>query len=264
MFLQVARSIPEDIFPSSKFIERQMYPGRPTKLLTVDDSIQFIMVLPGRTAKEVRQQFGVIIKRHIAGDQSLHAEINMNATSSHPLAQMARESLGVQAPSSPELVGFKRQREELELRTLEHDRVSRLAADYERMCTNTTLDDEAKAAFKKTYLDLLVSKGTTAPAEEQQEQVAIGNPAPRQEIIKNFLSSLVADTTPLVTRIKARDLHKEYMDYHAALKGSADCMLNEVLFGRALKNFPGVRKTRGQTCIIYTLDHAAIRQSLAE
>jgi hypothetical protein len=40
-------------------------------------------------------------------------------------------------------------------------------------------------------------------------------------------------------------------------------MLNEVLFGRALKNFPGVRKTRGQTCIIYTLDHAAIRQSLA-
>ena len=114
---QVIRRIPDAVFDSKKFIERQLSNngGLPTKLLTVDDSIQFIMVLPGQTAKEVRQQFGVIIKRHFAGDQSLHAEIDGNATSSSPIAQLARESLGMPAADSLELVDFKRRREELEL-----------------------------------------------------------------------------------------------------------------------------------------------------
>lgn len=73
------------------------------------------MVLPGQAAKEVRQQFGVIIKRHFAGDQSLHAEIDGNATSSSPIARLARESLGMPAADSQKPVSLKRQREELQL-----------------------------------------------------------------------------------------------------------------------------------------------------
>ena len=114
---QVIRRIPDAVFDSKKFIERQLSNngGLPTKLLTVGDSIQFIMVLPGQAAKEVRQQFGVIIKRHFAGDQSLHAEIDGNATSSSPIARLARESLGMPAADSQKPVSLKRQREELQL-----------------------------------------------------------------------------------------------------------------------------------------------------
>lgn len=260
------------MFNHQKFIERQLHTGPPTKLLNFEDAMQFVMVLPGKTATIVRQQFAKIIERYMAGDQSLHVEIDTNATSSHPIAQMARESLGVRASSSPEPVGFKRRREELELLKMEEEikgmtqaRILGLKAELEKLSdsNNSKLDEPTRLMFKQTLQNLLVNKGTTAPqAAKEPEQIEPAT-TPSQEIIKNFLSSLVADTSSLVTRIKARDLHKEYMDYHAALKGSADCMLNEVLFGRALKNFPGVRKTRGQTCIIYTLDHAAIRQSLA-
>ncbi len=115
VFKQDIRRISDLVFDSKKFIERQLHPGYPTKLLTAKDSIEFIMVLPGQTAKEFRKQLGVIIRRHFAGDQSLHAEIDANAMSSSPIAQLARESLGMQAADSHGLVGFKHKREELEL-----------------------------------------------------------------------------------------------------------------------------------------------------
>lgn len=278
-FKQVIREMSEQTFSSSKFIERQIHAGHPTKLLTMDDSIEFIMVLPGQRAKQYRKQFIGIIKRHLGGDQSLHAEIDANAMSNSPIAQLARKSLGIQAADSLELVGFKRRREELELLALErerlvleHERVSRLAADYEKMCTNTTLDEQAKTTFKQIYLELLMNK-KSAPIEQEEikisstpskdpEQIEIRPTTVPQEIVKRFLSALVTDTTSAVTRIKARELHKKYMDYHATMKDSADGMLNELLFGCALKDFSGVRKTKGQTSFIYTLDHAVIKQSL--
>lgn len=52
------------------------------------------MVLPGKVAKEVRVQFADVIRRYIAGDRSLIDEIEANAQSSSPVAQMARATLG--------------------------------------------------------------------------------------------------------------------------------------------------------------------------
>lgn len=91
-----------------------------TKLVSLRDAIQLVMVLPGKVAKETRAQFAGIIERYLAGDGSLHAEVDANAKSSSPIAQMARASLGIEK-EDPVTVGFKRRREELELLKMEEE-----------------------------------------------------------------------------------------------------------------------------------------------
>lgn len=82
--------------------------GAPTKLVSFQHSIELIMVLPGKVAKEIRVQFAAIIRRYMAGDASLVDEIEANAQSSSPLAQMARVSL--QDDQEEEERGRKRRR----------------------------------------------------------------------------------------------------------------------------------------------------------
>ena len=265
MFKQAIRRLPDHVFDSKKFIERQLSSkgGHPTKLLTVDDAIQFIMVLPGQTAKVVRQQFAVIIRHHFAGDQSLHAEIDANDASSHPMAQMARESLNVQTIDKPALGGFKRRREELELLKMEHERVSSLAVDYEKMCTNTTLDEQAKTAFKATYLNLLSVMQAVPVQDQDKKKIKQAITAPDDRLLKRFLSTLT-DTIPSTTKLTARDLHKKYMDYHIATGGTLATMLTETGFCLALKNITGVFKKRNKSANVYTIDHVTIQQSLLD
>ena len=54
------------------------------------------MVLPGAGAKEFRKQFADIITRYAAGDKTLQAEIDANAASDAPIAQMARAAVGIE------------------------------------------------------------------------------------------------------------------------------------------------------------------------
>jgi hypothetical protein len=64
-----------------------------TKLVSFKHAIDLVMVLPGKVAKEVRTQFSNIIERYMAGDESLKDEIDANARSTSPVAQMARASV---------------------------------------------------------------------------------------------------------------------------------------------------------------------------
>jgi hypothetical protein len=64
-----------------------------TKLVSFKHAIDLVMVLPGKVAKEVRTQFSNIIQRYMAGDESLKDEIDANARSTSPVAQMARASV---------------------------------------------------------------------------------------------------------------------------------------------------------------------------
>jgi hypothetical protein len=75
------------------------------------------MVLPGKIATQTRAQFADIIRRYMAGDGSLHEEIESNAASTSPIAQMARASLQAQ-PVDAHSLQMKRKREELELQSL--------------------------------------------------------------------------------------------------------------------------------------------------
>jgi hypothetical protein len=78
------------------------------------------MVLPGKLAKEIRAQFASIIQRYLAGDHTLISEIQANAASSSPVAQMARESLGI---VSDEDMLRKRRREDVENVAAQQQRV---------------------------------------------------------------------------------------------------------------------------------------------
>ena len=138
---QALRRLPEDIFPAEKFTVRTL-PGSGNKdlrLVSFQDAIELIMVLPGKTAKKTRGQFADVIRRHLAGDKSLITEALDNAQSAAPIAQMARASmLADAAPDAPiaiasllsddvapvqyELVlSNKRKLEELEIAKLELD-----------------------------------------------------------------------------------------------------------------------------------------------
>ena len=57
------------------------------------------MWLPGNKAKTKRSDFVNVIQRYLAGDSALAAEIDSNAKSNHPIAQMFRASLGTSAVS---------------------------------------------------------------------------------------------------------------------------------------------------------------------
>lgn len=98
--------------------------------MTFDDSIQLIMVLPGRVAKETRAQFAAIINRYLAGDHTLISEIQANAASSSPVAQMARESLGI---VTDEDLLRKRRREDVEHVAAQQQRVLTFMDAMERL-----------------------------------------------------------------------------------------------------------------------------------
>ncbi len=74
------RCLPKQLFDSSQLIKRNTG-GRGnarTKLVSIDDALELIMVLPGKMAKMVRVQFAEIIKRYLNGDTSLCKEIHTN------------------------------------------------------------------------------------------------------------------------------------------------------------------------------------------
>ena len=119
---QVITRIPDSDFDSSKIVERQLSErgGPKTKLLSFKDAIEFIMVLPGEFAKGFRKQFADIITRYAAGDKTLHAEIEANAASDAPVAQMARAAVGIEK-EDPETKRKRVRREDLEVMRIEEE-----------------------------------------------------------------------------------------------------------------------------------------------
>ena len=60
--------------------------------MSFDHALELIFALPGKMAKTLRLKFVSVIKRYFAGDKSLVAEIEANAVSTGPIAQLARDS----------------------------------------------------------------------------------------------------------------------------------------------------------------------------
>lgn len=118
------RRLSEEVFQSDKLSERQLsnHGGHKTKLVSFENAIELIMVLPGKVAKETRKTFASIIQRYLAGDRSLITEIKANADSNAPIAQMARASLAeANNPEDPEARRKRIKREDLELVKLERE-----------------------------------------------------------------------------------------------------------------------------------------------
>lgn len=78
---EVLRKTLEGHSQPSKILEKSFCGkgnGR-TKLVTFEHAIELIMVLPGKVAKETRAKFADIIRRYMAGDESLVKEVRANA-----------------------------------------------------------------------------------------------------------------------------------------------------------------------------------------
>jgi len=170
---QVLRRLSEETFSSGKLHDRTI-PGKGNaniKVLSFNDALQLIMVLPGKLAKETRQKFADILKRYMAGDQSMHDELDANAKSDSPIAQMARESL-----QEDYAVGFKRRREELELMRMEEEikamtqsRIMNLETNLNRISdpkSNPGLEERARLLLKDTYMNLLLNQPVGAKTDE--------------------------------------------------------------------------------------------------
>ena len=117
------RDLPDETFLSTNFVDRKL-PGKGcghTKLVSFEHAIQLIMVLPGKVAKETRMAFAGVIHRFLAGDKSLIKEIEANAESSSPIAELARATLPKPAPEDPEARRKRIMREDLDLISLQED-----------------------------------------------------------------------------------------------------------------------------------------------
>ncbi len=161
------RNLDEETFQSAKFTDRQLSTrgGYPTKLVSFQDAIELIMVLPGKVAKETRTKFADIIRRYIAGDRSLVPEINVNAQSDAPIAQLARaaDAVNVDQMALP----LKRKLEELQIAELEiqiqtkkqeyaikkQEYVIKSAVQYRELCQDTVMDERARLIFKDYFLN---------------------------------------------------------------------------------------------------------------
>jgi hypothetical protein len=235
VFLQITRDIPENIFPQSKFIEKALHPGPPTRLLTFEDAVTFMMVLPGTIAREVRVQFGVIIRRHMGGDKTLHDEINANAVSNSTMAQLARASIGEEpvVHESSVMVGLKRRREELELLKLEHEintlivenkvkEENRVQSLYEKLehiqdPKNTAVDGRTRLMFQDTYLNLLLNTlvDPSSQVKGQAGAAIMNGPSPNKPIsIGSVATELGYNPTSSDSKKIGMDLSKRYIQLH--------------------------------------------------
>lgn len=171
---QVLRRLPDETFPSCKLHERSL-PGKGNanvKVLTFKDAIELVMVLPGKVAKETRTQFADIIRRYMAGDQSMHAELNANAASKSPIADLARASLaGDRGQVDAMDVGFKRRREELELRREELE-LQKLEQDIKQRDQEMRLKDYQHSYQKYRALEEDIKRISNAENSAGMEERA--------------------------------------------------------------------------------------------
>jgi hypothetical protein len=91
----VVRNLKEDLFPPENFVIMSI-PGQGnanTRLVNFRNASILVMIAPGKVAKTIRASIAGYFTRFAAGDLSLIQEIQANARSLDPFAQMARASL---------------------------------------------------------------------------------------------------------------------------------------------------------------------------
>jgi hypothetical protein len=145
--------------------------GGKTKLLTFQHAIELVMVLPGKMAKETRTKFADVITRYMAGDQSLVGEIEANAESTSPIAQMARDAVvedSRKRKANREDLKITERRQTLEERrqaleerklALDEQKLAMVHVDETRRLENVALKNRIQTDFAKSYLDIATQLG---------------------------------------------------------------------------------------------------------
>lgn len=224
---QTLRSISEEIFLSRKFSEENTggSGNSRTKLVSFKDALELIMVLPGKIAMQTRAQFAHILTRYMAGDQSMHDDINANAASDGPIPKMAREAL----KNDDWAVQYKRKREELELLEREEDIKSRAQARIESEVRTkreqqayvkslkdeltqlsapdgTPLEERARLLLKDTVMNQLLNE------QQPKSSDSTAGPSPNKPIsIASVAKELGIKLTTSDSKKIGIDLKKRYM-----------------------------------------------------
>ena len=185
---EIWRRLPEDKKNElNAFCVNYKFPGRGQQeqpVITFPGAIKLAMFLPGEKAKKNRSVMAKILVRYYAGDPSLIPEIEANAASDAPVAQMARASLADEErdPDNTISLGNKRALENLEIEervvNLRHKNALAERAENENkilhirgqlnvfnevtdrymfLCSpNAVLDERARLIFKDSLLNFVV------------------------------------------------------------------------------------------------------------
>ena len=209
--------------------------------MTFTDALELVMLLPGKVAKETRAKFVDIIKKYLAGDQSLIREVEANAQSSAPISQMARAALAAEAmPVQNEIsLPNKRKLEELEIAKLEadigsrraeteakrvetearrhlvnHEHITKCTASYQDMCKDTVMDERARLIFKDLYLNMAMLREQPVAAGGGQALLANG-PSPNKPISLSLVAGELGLKIPSNELISiGGELKKRYVEKH--------------------------------------------------
>ena len=188
--LQTLRRLSTENFEKKKLFLLKL-PGKgnqKTYTIHFRDALELIMVLPGKFATETRKKFADIIIRYFAGDASLTPEIEANAASDHPVAQMARETL---ASERQDAEALKRSREQadimFELEVQEkRERIKRLQIENEqKRYENQQLGLESLNHFKSFLSE-------TVPGWESDKRLRLQLEDRAKNIVLNSGSTAVA------------------------------------------------------------------------
>jgi len=182
-----------------------------TKLISFNNAIELVMVLPGRVAKETRTQFADIIRRYLAGDHSLITEIQANAQSSSPIAQMARESLDIY---TEEELTKKRRREDIELQkmqaeatTLQQQNVIDFMNTMQLLDPNWKQDTRLVTQTKDRLKNIVFGQQPSIANGEAQE-----NPIYIQDVARSLGHSKLSHADACIIGKKAAQLYRDNHD----------------------------------------------------
>lgn len=211
---EVLRNISEEQFSSRKFLEKKM-PGRgnsKAKLLSFEDTIELIMVLPGKIAKEFRLKFVDIIKRYLAGDESLVREIQANAQSDAPIHKMARDAMDTDSAS------LKRKSEELDIA----ERVQKLEDSRENTRAKAVENTSKALQNIKTLQEILggdaIDERTRLQIEDYTKNLVLTRVNTGGLAISNG-TSITNDTDSINVAIVAAEMGFKCNDAEAQLIG---------------------------------------------
>jgi hypothetical protein len=241
---QHLRRLPDETFSSCKLHDRS-FPGKGNtniKLVSFQDAIELIMVLPGKVAKETRTKFADIIRRYLAGDSSLVPEIEANAQSDSPIAQMARAADAVNVDQMA--LSRKRKLEELQIAELEiqiqtkkqeyaiktQEYVIKSAVQYRELCQDTVMDERARLIFKDYFLNGAMTL--------QQLQITNGSDGSGSTVNNNKPISLSLVAGEMGLRIPTNELialGKELKKRYVALHGKDPSKHDQLCDGRMTK-----------------------------
>ena len=165
-----------------QFLLNFKFPGRGQQeqpVITFPGAIKLLMFLPGEKAKSHRSSMVSVLTRYFAGDPSLLREIEANAVSESPVAQMARASLASDSGIQDSLkrkreAELEFERERAELQAMKVNTVSKFAETMALINPNWRDDARLRLQTEDWLKNVAFNSGAT--------QAAITNGPVRQPI----------------------------------------------------------------------------------